>query len=135
MPMRFIMTAWRIGTEGGDLLALFEEDAKPRVESLRGLPRYRVVTGEGTLLLGDLARRIETDDPVEAGVGEPIRCGCDLLLEHRHCGFLVRRSRVLGNKVLSDQLLVAQLLIAQLLSDQHGRLHESRPSCAYRCSR
>ena len=88
-PLHHHRLARRIGTEGSDLPALFEEFAQPRVEILRCLPRYGVVAGKRALLLGHLARRVETDDPVEAGAREPFSRGRDLLVEHRHSGFLV----------------------------------------------
>jgi hypothetical protein len=46
-PLHHHRLARRIGAEGGDLLALFEEFAQPRVELLSRSPRYVVVTGDG----------------------------------------------------------------------------------------
>ena len=83
-PLHHHRLAWRVGTEGSDLPALFEELAQPRVELLRCLSRYGVVAGKRALLLGHLARGVEADDPVESGAREPFPGGRDLLVEYRH---------------------------------------------------
>src|SRR5208282_1265797 len=82
-PLHHYRLARRIGTEGSDLPALVEKFAQPRVELLRCLSRYGVVAGNRTLLLGHLARGIETDNPVEPGAREPFPRGRRLLIEHR----------------------------------------------------
>ncbi len=87
-PLHHHRLARRIGTEGSDLPALFEELAQPRVELLRCASRYSVVAGKRALLLGHLARGVETDDPGESGAREPFPRGRDLLVEHGHSGFL-----------------------------------------------
>ena len=87
-PLHRHRLARRIGAEGSDLLALFEELAQPRVELLGCPSRDGVVAGKRALLLGHLARGVETDDPVESGAREPFLRGRDLLVEHRHSSFL-----------------------------------------------
>ena len=83
MPIRFIVTAWP-GEYGPNVVMLFccgEEFAQAVVERRRRLARHRVVGRDRAALLGDLARRVEADDPVETRAVEvPLRGG-DILLE------------------------------------------------------
>ncbi len=73
--------ARRVRPEGGDALVLGEEFAQAVVERRGGQARHRVVGGYGAALLYDLARRVETDDPVEAWAVEVPLHGGDILLE------------------------------------------------------
>ncbi len=130
-PLHHHRLARRIGTEGGDLLALFEELAQTRVELLRGLSRYGVVAGKRALLLGHLARGVETDDPVESGAREPFLRGRDLLVEHRHSRFLA---------LSADQhfpppwiiLAFASLVTSSTASRVYATSHSSSRNCRVR---
>src|SRR4029077_4261911 len=83
-PFHHDRLARRIGTEGRDLPALFEELAQPRVELLGCPSRNGVVAGNRALLLGHLARGVETDDPGEPWAREPLPGGLDLLAGRGH---------------------------------------------------
>ena len=71
----------RVGAERRDLTALGEQLPESRIEPLGGRSRDRVVRLERSLLRSDLAGGMETHDPVEPGLIEPLARRGHLLLE------------------------------------------------------
>ena len=80
--------ARRIGTEGRDLLAVFEQFPQAGVKVLSRPPRYGVVAWKRTLLLGHLAWGVETDNARESGFRNPLRGIRHLLVD---CNWLYCR--------------------------------------------
>ena len=71
--------ARRVGAERGDALLLRRTARAGGVEGGRRLARHDVVGRDGAALLGDLAGRVEADDPVEARAVEVSLGGGDVL--------------------------------------------------------